>query len=142
MQKIDERIKKMDKEHEELLKRVKDSLLQNRDLLDDEINHLKEVLKMEENNIKQYHAIIQAQNLIVSLTEEILACNSVDDIINIRKKLNYYINKIKTILAKRNISENTITDYQEKVSGLRKEISRYVRYLKRDKNLYVIKGIR
>lgn len=141
MKKIDERIKKINKDHEELLKRVKASLLQNRDLVDDEINHLKEVLEKEDNNVKQYNAIIQAQNLIVSLTEEILACNSIDDIINIRKKLNYYINKIKTILAKRNVSESTITNYQEKVSSLRKDIAKYIRYLKRDNNLSMIQEL-
>ena len=139
--KIDERISKIKQERHDLLTIVSDSIRNNGRIVSTDIKSISELLDYDEKCVKKYEAIVNAQNLIVSLTQEIVMANSEEEIINLRKKLNYYINKVKAELKKRNISEEYINKYCENVSNLRKDIAKYVRYLKRENNISEIDNL-
>jgi hypothetical protein len=61
--------------------------------------------------------LLKVQELITSLIEDIINAKDETEINKIRKRLNYYINKIKKELKKREISEKDIEDYIEKSFG-------------------------
>lgn len=133
--KVDSRIQKIKSERENLLKMVRASILEHKERFAEKINEVVSTLKEDEESVKKYEAMVRAQELIASLTEEILAAKTVEDIINIRKRLNYYISKIKAELKKREVDQAVLDEYQEKATVLRKEIAKYIRVLKRENNL-------
>lgn len=135
MNNIKEKIIKVNKEHLELLSLAKEELTQDNN---DTYNFSKEVLntiKYDEKNIKKYEATVKAQNLIQNLTEQILNSNSPEEIVLLRKKINYNINKIKAELARRNVPQEVIDNYNKEVSSIRKSIAVYIRFLKREENI-------
>ena len=138
MKKINKRIDKIQQDHLALLKMVKESLSQNNNNFNDGVKDVVEVLNASDLDVKTYKAIVQAQELITDLTQQIVNATDHEDIINLRKKLNYYINKIKSILKKRNIEESVIDTYLEKTTTFRKDIARYIRILKRESNIAAI----
>ena len=127
MKKINKRIDKMNQAHLALLKMVKESLSSNRNNFNESVVDVVQILNASELDAKQYKAVIEAQELITDLTQEIVNATSSEDIINLRKKLNYYINKIKNILKNRNVEESVIDTYLEKTTTFRKDIARYLR---------------
>lgn len=135
MNKVDVRIKKIKKDHANLLKLVRGSIVKNQNKFSSEIGKVINGLNYDEKNMKRYEAMKKAQELIVSLTEEILEAKTVEEIASIRSRLNYYINKIKTELKKRNVKQSMIDKYQEKSNYLRKDIAKYIRFLKRKNNI-------
>lgn len=141
MSKIDERLEKIKRDHETLLKKVRESILENNESFNQEIGQVITVLDLEEKSKKKYEAMIKAQELISSLTQEIVEAKTVDEVLNIRKKLNYYINKIKEELIKREVEQKTILEYKEKSMELRKDIAKYIRFLKRENNIVTIENM-
>lgn len=135
MNKVDTRIEKIKSDHANLLKMVRESILKNRYNFDYEIDEVIGVLDFDEKSINKFEAMVNAQELIVSLVQQILDAKNVEDVLNIRKKLNYYINKIKSELKKRNVKQTIIDKYQEKSNFLRKDIAKYIRFLKRENNI-------
>lgn len=135
MNKMNERIDRIEKDHLTLLKMVKESLLSNKDNFNDGVKDVVDVLNAADLDAKTYKAVVEAQELITDLTQQIVNATSPEDIANIRKKLNYYINKIKNVLKKRNVDENIIETYLEKTTTFRKDIARYIRVLKRESNI-------
>ena len=133
MSKYDEKVAKIQQDHLILLKKVKDSILENRNHLSESLDSVLTVLNIDEESTKKYKALIQAQNLILSLTQEIAEADDIEKIIELRKKVNYYINKIKNELKKRESNEELLLEYQTKVSYLRKDIAKYIRFLKRER---------
>ena len=83
----------------------------------------------------------KAHNLIINLINEIVNSNNPDKIANIRKKLNYYINKIKREMIKRQLDEEKISKYSEEVKTIRNHISKYIRFLKRQEKIEEIKKL-
>ena len=141
LNKLDVRINKIRSERYELLSFVSDSIKNNGKIVFSDIKSVMDVIDYDEKCVKRYEAIVKAQNLIVSLTEEITFANSEIEITSLRKKLNYYINKVKNELKKRNVSEEYINKYSESTSYLRKDIAKYIRILKRENNLLKINDI-
>lgn len=139
--KLDARISKIRSERYELLSFVSDSIKNNGKVVFSDIKSIMDVIEYDSKCAKRYEAIVKAQNLIVSLTEEITFANSEAEITSLRKKLNYYINKVKNELKKRNVSEEYINKYSESTSYLRKDIAKYIRVLKRENNLSQINDI-
>ena len=114
------KIEKINSDRIIILKNIKDKLLNsNTDNL------------ISENNIQ----INKAKEIIVSLTNEISNCHDIEEIKRLRRKVNYYINKIKKEMHNRGISEEKISTYQEATSYLRKGMSQYISYLKREPKL-------
>jgi len=134
MNKID-RLEKIKRERKELLSRVKDSLQNNSTNFNTNCDELLNVLKVDEESTKKYKSLIKAQELIIELTEQIKNATTQEEIIKLRNRLNYYLNKIKEEIKKRNLSQEEIEKYQEKTSYLRKDISKYLRYIKRENTL-------
>ena len=139
--KIDERIIKIKNDRYQLLNIVSDSIKNNRNIVISDIKRISDTLDYDEVYIKMYEAIVKAQELIASLTEEIVYAQTEQEIIAIRKKINYYINKIKSELKKRNIEDNLLIKYQESTNYLRKDIAKYLRLLKREDNIKEIETL-
>lgn len=129
------RIEKIKSDHAELLKKVRESIITNHENLKGNIEEVVTVLDFDEKSIKKQEATIKAQELVTTLTKEILDAKTKEEIIEIRKRLNYYINKIKSEIKKRELDESYLNAYQEKVTYLRKDIAKYIRFLKREENI-------
>ncbi len=130
-----DRINRIKEERKLLLTEVKDSINNSNEEVINNISEIKELLNYDEESIKKYNAICEAQELIESLTKEIVNAKSHEEVIEIRKKLNYYINKVKNECKKRNISEEDYNKYYSNITDLRKNIAKYIRYLKRESNI-------
>lgn len=113
----------LDKSKEYIVNDNKDLFENFNKVLDDSLNY--------DKDSKEYKSILQAKEIIFQLTQEIANSKSVDDIVKLRNKINYYINKIKKELVKRNINYEEMEEIQEKVASLRTSISIYLRSLKR-----------
>ncbi len=138
---IDARVETVKKEHLELLKMAYGRLLESKDNFHECTNDVISVLDYDEKSIKKYEAMVNAQDLIVTLTQQILEAKDVEEIIALRKKLNYYINKIKGELKKREVDQPIIDNYQEEVTYFRKKIAGYIRFLKREDNICEIENL-
>lgn len=138
---INKRIDKVKTEHAELLNMIKEKISENSNNFQEHAKEILATLEYDEANIKKYEAMVKAQELVVSLTKQILDAKSVEEVIAIRKKLNYYINKIKGELKSREISDVIVFDYQEKANTLRKSIAEYIRFFKREENICEIERL-
>lgn len=132
----EEKIAKIKEERKEMLESVNKSLKENGSVVgNDAKDALLTVIDFDEKKVKKYEALINAQELIEELTLEIANTTDVEEIMEIRKKINSCINKIKAELKKRDIPEERMEEYQSKVSYLRKDIAKYIRFLKRENNI-------
>ncbi len=126
------RIDLIKEERIELLNEVKESIKNGNENVLNNVDEIMSLLNYDDENIKKYESLKQAQELINTLTLEIANSNSKEEIELLRKKLNYYINKIKNEAKKRNINYN---DYYANVSNIRKDISKYIRFLKKQNQI-------
>lgn len=136
-----ERILKIREERLLMLREVKTSLLKNRDKEDKLLGDILRVLNYDGDSLKKITSYFNAKQLIASLVEEIANSDNLEDIVKIRKKLNYYISKVKEELNARNIGPVTKESYQNRVNAMRGDISRYVRYLRRANNISEIDSL-
>ena len=134
----EEKINKINDDRITILNIIKENITNKHKNIDESINMALEVIKFDDKNTKEYKAIIEAQNLINDLTNQIIMATTVDEIQVIRKKINYYINKIKKEFEKRNINENELEVLKNNTDYLRKGISSYIRFLKRENNINMI----
>ena len=139
--KNNEKIAKIKNERHTLLTMVNDSIKNNSDIVNNDIKTISEILDFDEKSVKKYEAIVNAKELIVSLTVEISEAKTEEEIFNLRKKLNYYINKIKAEIKKRDIDPEYLTTYPNSISYLRKDIAKYIRVLKRNNNINEIENL-
>ena len=77
----------------ELLSSVKEAILSEENLLNLNIQDLIEMLNYDETTVKKYEATLKAQMLIEEFTNEIVKTNDIEEIKELRNRLNYYINK-------------------------------------------------
>ena len=98
-------------------------------------------LNYDETSVKKYEATLKAQMLIEKFTNDILEAKDIDEIKSIRNRLNYYINKVKTEIKERNVSEEDYNKYYDNASILRKNIATYIRYIKREDNIKEIERL-
>ena len=132
MNNYDEKIKKIKETEKELLTSVKEEIEKNNNVLNLEIGNVINLFNYDSTLVKKYEAVVNAQKLIFGFARDINNSTSVDEIKEIRNKLNYYINKIKKEIKDRNLSEEVYNKYYENSTNLRKSIAKYVRYLKRE----------
>lgn len=130
-----EKINQINNDRIILLNNIKNSLKENNENVLNSLDKCLTIINIDEKNTKEYTSILEAKDIIESLILEINKANSIDEIKNIRNKLNYYINKVKEEIKKRNINENLYNQYYNNVSYLRKDISKYIRYIKRENNI-------
>ena len=131
----EEKINKINNDRLLVLNKIKENINNNSSNINESINLALDIIKYDENNIKKYKAVLSAQSLINDLTNQIINASTVEEIENIRKKINYYINMIKREFAKRGINENELEIFKNITGYLRKGISSYIRFLKREKNI-------
>lgn len=80
-------------------------------------------------------AIEKAKRMINFLTEELSNCRDIENIKKLRRRINYYIDKIKKELKKRDVSQSFIDEYYNSTLNLKKAITKHVRVAKRQKNI-------
>ena len=100
-----EKIEKINNERILMLNIIKENINKNNISLSNNLNNIISTLNEDEKNTKKYKSILKAKQLIFELTEQIIIATSIEEITNLRKKINYYINKIKKELASREINE-------------------------------------
>lgn len=128
-----EKITKINDDRNLMLNIAKEHI--NSSNLDECLSDITSVLYVDEQNTKEYKDIIKAKQLILELTEEIVNASSLEEVIKLRKKINYYINKIRKEINSRKISQYKQYMMQKEVSYLRENLSMYIRLLKRNSNL-------
>lgn len=133
--KINNKVQLVKSEHQQLIEIAQKEIMENSTAFQEDKDAVLTALDYDEKSIKKLEAIQSAQELITSLTEQIQSAKSAQEVIDLRKKLNYYINKIKGELKRRCVSEEVLDNYQSKASSLRKSIALYLRFLKREDNI-------
>lgn len=136
-----EKIEKIKNDRVLMLTSIKDKVANNSQALIANLDTVIEKLDNDEINTKKYKAIIKAKQLILELIEQIISANSIEEIVKLRKMVNYYINKIKKELEERQIDEEDTKNIYNNVEHLRLDIRRYIRYLKREDNIIRIDGL-
>ena len=134
----EEKINKIKTERQDMINVVLDNINNNKNILVEEVEKIAQVINKDEENSKKYIEILKIQELIENLSNEIINANTKEDIISLRKKLNYCINKVKNIMRSRGMSDEDINAYSLKVNNLRKDIAKYLRYVKRINNINLI----
>lgn len=137
----DEKINKINNDRKLMLNLIKENLNKSKNNLLDNINIVFDTLDFNDQNIKEYKAIINAKKLIFELVEAISKANSIEEITNLRKKINYYINKIKKELIKRNVNQELFHKTLNSIDSLRSNISMYLRFLKRENKICEIENL-
>lgn len=132
MMSYDEKLEKIKNDRILMLNKVKEKIEKDNTILSDELEQINAKLLIDDKNSKEYQSIVSAKELIFKLTEEISKATTVEEVTALRKKVNYYINKIKQEVTKRNIDETSFTQMYSKVTYLRSNISMYLRFLKRE----------
>lgn len=136
-----EKIDKINADRILMLNMVKENISKDNTTLSEGLEITTAALDLDEQNTKEYTAIVTAKQLIFELTQEIANATDVEEIISLRKKVNYYINKIKKELMKRNISQEQFDKIYSDVSYLRGNIAMYLRFLKRENNILEITNL-
>ena len=131
----EEKINKINNDRKIMLENIKANINISNGITENSLGKLLEVITIEEKNTKEYKALLVAKEMIVNLTKMIVDSNSVEEVANIRKRVNYYINKIKKILIARGVTSTEIDKLSENVNYMRKDISEYIRFLKRENNI-------
>ena len=135
---IYEKINTINEERNYLISSAVDAVLNNKMRLRTEIRSVINIIKTDNEACNKSIELAKAQNIIDDVIDEIVNSNSKEDIIKLRNRLNYYINKIKNIMKQRGMSEKDIEDYSQKVTDVRKSISKYLRFVKRNENIETI----
>lgn len=135
------RLEKIKSERKELLNKIKESLNNNKCEYCDSLTEITSLIDYDDKSIKKYEAVVKSQELISKLIMEVLNSKNPEDIIKLRNKINYLINKVKKELKSRNVNNEELALYEEKTNYMRKSISTYVRCLKRDNNLNEIHNL-
>ena len=136
-----EKLEKIRNDHRLLLEMARSSIAENANILGEQIHDIFSVIEYDEKQSKKYAALLNAKCTIENIVESIVNATTYEEIVKLREKLNYYINKIKKEMVSRNISNEMITSYQKQTSYLRKDIAKSIRILKRENNIDTIEGL-
>ena len=142
MNNYDEKMLNIKDTQKQLLEFAKNKINDKSDVFNKNVESVIDVLNYDSKMVKKYEAVVEAQKLIIELTNQIKNSTSVEEIIEIRKKLNYYINKIKKEIKNRNIDSTEYDKYVLNATNLRKGISEYIRYLKREDKIKEIEYLK
>lgn len=83
----------------------------------------------------------EIKELLLSLSEEINSTYSIEEIDELRKKINYLINKVKKEIEKKDINIIPVDNFVEATTNFRKSIAKNIRYLKRVNNIEMIESL-
>lgn len=127
-----EKIAKINSDRVTMLNIVRENIANGNVSLSTSLDTTINVLNFDDINAREYTSIVKAKELIIELTEQISKATTIEEVINLRKKVNYYINKIKQEMIKRNIDQESFEKMYSDVVYLRNRISVYLRFLKRE----------
>lgn len=119
----------------ELLKLVRDSITSDQRPVLNNIDTTLELLSKDEEAEKELEAITKAKEMITTLMTKAALARTDEELIKVRKSLNYYLNKVKKEIQKRKISEELFDKYYKSMSYLREDISECLRAMKRQVKL-------
>ncbi len=118
-----------------LLKLVRDSITSDQSPVLNSIDTTLELISKDEAATKQLEAITKAKEMIATLMTNATLATTDEELIAVRKSLNYYLNKVKREIQKRKMSEELYDKYYESMSYLREDISECLRAMKRQVKL-------
>lgn len=119
----------------ELLKLVRDSITSDQSPVLNNIDTTLELISKDEEATKQLETITKAKEMISTLMTSAALATTDEELITVRKSLNYYLNKVKKEIQKREMSEELYDKYYESMSYLRNDISECLRAMKRQVKL-------
>ncbi len=119
----------------ELLKLVRDSITSDQDPVLSSIDTTLELISKDEEASKQLEAITKAKEMITTLMTGAALATTDEELITVRKSLNYYLNKVKGEIQKRKMPEELYDKYYKSMSYLREDISECLRAMKRQVKL-------
>ena len=140
MNNLNDRINKVKSERKDMLENTKNLILDNMVSYRLHIKEIEKILDTDEKCVKKVESLTKIQDIIEKLSQEILTINDKEQVAKLRKKLNYYINKVKCELQNRNIDEKFIKEYTLKTEEYRKSVSKYLRYEKRNNKMLKIEN--
>ncbi len=135
------RLEKIKAERKDLLSRLKEKLNSSNGNYNDSLSQISKLIDCDEKSIKKFQALTKTQTLLADIIMEVLEADKEEDILKLRNKLNYLISKIKKELKTRNISREEMALYEEKTKEMRKNISNYIRVLKRNEKISEIENL-
>jgi hypothetical protein len=136
-----DKIKKINDDRSIMLHKVKDKINGDNKGVSNNYEDVFSILDNDSKNSQEYKSIMKAKELIAKLVDEVCNASSVEEVIALRKKINYYINKIKKELVKRNITEEEYEKVSDKVNSLRRNVAMLIRVMKRDDTLKEIDSL-
>ena len=130
-------IEKIKNDNKELLEISKKEMKNNGISFKDSVKRIIDEMKNCTNDSNNEELL----NSIYSISEEIEEADSIEKIVELRKKLNYLITKIKKEKEKRNLILASSFDFLEETNKYRKSIAKHIRYLKRINNIKEIEKL-
>lgn len=119
----------------EILKLVRTSITFGQSSILDNIDTTLELISKDEEATKELETIAKAKEMIATLITKAALATTDEELIAVRKSLNYYLNKVKREIQKRKMSEELYNKYYESMSYLREDISECLRVMKRQVKL-------
>ena len=129
----EEKISAINGEEKNLLEMAKEKVLCDKEEISCDIVDLAAVIKKDKESIKKYSTILRTESLIEELVEEILDVRCHEDNVELKQKIDGYIESVKGELSRRGIEENTISKYD----SMSNDIHNYIELLK-DNYLYLL----
>lgn len=127
-----EKIDKINNDRILMLNMIKERISKNNFCVAGNLDTAILVFNADGQNTKEYKSILKAKQLIFELTNEISITTNADEVVALRKKINYYINKIKKEIARRNVNQDSFKQMYNEVTYLRNSMALYIRFLKRE----------
>ena len=129
------KIEKIINDNKILINEAKQDILYNKTQLVKNLDYCFFAITFNENNSKKVERFNREKKYILDSIEEISNVEDVDKICDLRKKMNYYLGKMRKELEAKNESSEMLDNLQDSLLSYRKSVARYVRYLKRGTNI-------
>ena len=129
------KIEKIINDNKILINEAKQDILYNKTQLVKNLDYCFFAITFNENNSKKAERFNREKKYILDSIEEISNVEDVDKICDLRKKMNYYLGKMRKELEAKNESSEMLDNLQDSLLSYRKSVARYVRYLKRGTNI-------
>lgn len=129
------RIEKIINDNKVLINEAKQEILYNKTQLVKNLDYCFFTITFNESNTKKVDRLNKEKKYILDSIEEISNVEDIDRICDLRKKMNYYLGKMRKELEEKNDSSEIANNFQDSLLSYRKSVARYVRYLKRSTNI-------
>ena len=129
------RIEKIIDDNKVLVNNAKIGILNSKIKLVRDLQYCFFAIKFNEKDSKKLERFEREQAYILDSINKISEEDNLDRIIELRKKMNYYLSKMKKELELKKLSEDLIDNYQNSLNQYRKDVAKYIRYLKRNNNI-------